>query len=184
MKRLLFLLLLFPIYSFAQNTIGFPDVFNYSEQSYRAGLQNWDIKQDKNGIIYVANNEGLLTFDGEKWNLFPLPNKTIVRSVEIAPDNKIYVGGQDILGYFAPAKNGLLQYHSLLELIPQKDRSFADVWNIISFRQDVFFRCTNKIFKLTNEAVETFNAPSTWAYMGLCNDSPVCRRWQKRFNDF
>jgi hypothetical protein len=58
-------------------------VINYPKLSYGAGLQNWDIRQDKNGIIYIANNEGLLSFDGNYWRLYPMPNKTIVRSVEI-----------------------------------------------------------------------------------------------------
>ncbi|MBI3883136.1 MAG: hypothetical protein HY305_02700 [Sphingobacteriales bacterium] len=93
MKRLLIILFL-PFHVFAQNTIGLPDVFNHSEETYNAGLHNWDIKQDRNGIIYVANDEGLLSFDGKRWSKFPLPNKTIVRSVEIGTDNRIYVGGQ------------------------------------------------------------------------------------------
>lgn len=103
MKRLLLLLFL-PMSVLGQNTIGFPEVLNYSRQEYLGGLQNWDIRQDKNGLIYVANNEGLLSFDGKYWSLYPLPNKTIVRSVEIGADQKIYVGGQDELGYFAPGK--------------------------------------------------------------------------------
>ncbi len=168
MKKL-FLLIFLPFHVFCQNTIGLPDVMNYSKQSYSAGLQNWDIKQDKNGIIYIANNEGLLSFDGRYWNLYPLPNKTIVRSVEIGADNKIYVGGQDELGYFAPAKNGLLQYHSLTQFIPVKDKSFGDVWDIIAFHKNIFFRSTNKIFKFTNEAIGTYHAASEWTYLGICN---------------
>ena len=121
--RKLLLLLLIPFRLCAQNTIGLPDVINYDKQTYNAGLQNWDIKQDKNGIIYIANNEGLLTFDGKYWNLFPLPNKTIVRSIEIGSDNKIYVGGQDELGYFAPTSNGRLSYHSYTSLIDKKNKS-------------------------------------------------------------
>ena len=93
-KRLLFLICL-PLQALCQNTIGLPDIINYGKPVYKAGLQNWDIKQDKNGIVYFANNEGLLSFDGKYWNNYPLPNKTIVRSVEIGPDNRIYVGGQD-----------------------------------------------------------------------------------------
>ena len=72
-----FLLLCLPLYLHAQNTIGLPDITNYTKQAYSAGLQNWDIKQDKNGIIYAANNEGLLAFDGRNWTLYSLPNKTI-----------------------------------------------------------------------------------------------------------
>ncbi len=111
-----------------QNTIGLPEIVNYSKQGYKAGTQNWDICQDKNGILYFANNEGLLSFDGTYWKNYPLPNKTIVRSVAITPDNKIYVGAQDEFGFFAPAANGLLTYHSLKSLIPAKYQSFTDIW--------------------------------------------------------
>ena len=168
MKKLLLFICL-PLSVSGQNTIGLPDVINYSKQTYNAGLQNWDIKQDKNGVIYFANNEGLLSFDGKYWNLYPLPNKTIVRSVEVGLDNRIYVGGQDELGYFAPAQNGLLQYHSLTQLILPKDKSFGDVWDIISFNKNIFFRSPNKIFKFTNEAIQAYNAPSEWSYLGECN---------------
>lgn len=101
MSKLLFILFLFPIAVLGQNTIGLPDVINYPKQAYGAGLQSWDFRQDKNGVIYVANNEGLLTFDGTFWKAYPLPNKTIVRSLEIGLDNNIYAGGQDELGFSA-----------------------------------------------------------------------------------
>jgi len=158
-----------PLKLFSQNTIGLPDVINYSKQSYTAGLQNWDIRQDKNGIIYLANNEGLLSFDGRNWNLYALPNKTIVRSVELGADNKIYVGGQDELGYFSPAANGLLQYHSLTQFIPAKDKSFGDVWDIIAYKKDIFFRSPSKIFRFSNESVATFYPVSEWEYLGICD---------------
>ncbi len=164
--RKVLLFLFFPINLLSQNTIGLPDVINYSKQSYSGGLQNWDIKQDKNGIIYIANNEGLLSFDGTYWNLYPLPNKTIVRSVDIGSDNKIYVGGQDELGYFFPDLNGRLQYHSLTKYISDKDNSFGDVWDIIQYKKDIFFRTPNKIFKFTNETVSSFNATGEWSYLG------------------
>ena len=166
----IFILLLFTTPCYCQNTIGIPDVINYNKGSYNAGLQNWDIKQDKNGIIYVANNEGLLGFDGRYWNLYPLPNKTIVRSVEIGEDNRIYVGGQDELGYFLPAKNGRLVYESLTSLIPDKDKSFGDVWDIVAYKKDIFFRSPNKIFRFANGNLTAFNAPGEWAYLGVCND--------------
>jgi ligand-binding sensor domain-containing protein/DNA-binding CsgD family transcriptional regulator len=168
MKKVLFFLFL-PFAGISQNTIGLPDVINYSKQSYAAGLQNWDIKQDKNGIIYIANNEGLLSFDGRYWTLYPLPNRTNVRSVEVGSDNNIYVGGQDELGYFAPAENGRLVYHPLNEFIPAKDRSFGDVWDIVTYEKDVFFRTSTKIFKFSNQAVATYRAVSEWSYMGICN---------------
>ena len=92
MKQIIvvFAALLLYFISWGQNTIGLPEIINYSKQAYKAGTQNWDICQDINGILYFANNEGLLSFDGTYWKIYPLPNKTIVRSVAIAADNKIY----------------------------------------------------------------------------------------------
>ncbi len=168
MKKILIFIFL-PFTLFSQNTIGFPEVINYSKQFYNAGLQNWKIRQDKNGVLYFANNEGLLTFDGRNWNLYPLPNKTIVRSIEIGTDNRIYAGGQDEMGYFVPSKNGRLQYYSITQFIPAKDKSFGDVWDIVTFKKDVFFRSSSKIFKLTNQTVATYKAATEWAYLGVCN---------------
>jgi ligand-binding sensor domain-containing protein/DNA-binding CsgD family transcriptional regulator len=169
MRKLFFLYLILPVSVVCQNTIGLPDVINYPKLTYGAGLQNWDIKQDKNGIIYLANNEGLLTFDGRNWNLYPLPNKTIVRSVEVGPDGKIYVGGQDEMGYFVPTENGRLQYHSLTQFIPAKDKAFGDVWDIVFFKNDIYFRAVYKIYKISNESVATFTAPKEWSFLGECN---------------
>ncbi len=168
MKQLL-LIFFFPLQVIGQNTIGFPDIINYSKQTYKAGLQNWDIKQDKYGIVYFANNEGLLSFDGRYWVNHPLPNKTNVRSVEIGPAGRIYVGGQDELGYFAPAANGSLRYYSLIDEIAAKDRSFGDVWDIVSFKNNIYFRSAKKIFKFTDRGVAVFYATAEWDYLGECN---------------
>lgn len=169
MRLRLLLIVVMPLACFCQNSIGLPDVVNYHKKTYNAGLQNWDIRQDKNGIIYIANNEGLLSYDGKYWKLYPLPNKTIVRSVEIGSDNRIYVGGQDEFGYFAPARNGNLGYHSLVGLIPEKDRSFADVWDIASYRNDIFFRTSARVFRVANETVSVFHAPQEWTFLAVCN---------------
>ncbi len=177
--KILFLLLLFPSSIFCQNTIGLPDIINYTKQNYSAGLQNWDIKQDKNGIIYIANNEGLLTFDGKNWKLYPLPNKTIVRSVEIGLDNNIYVGGQDELGYFSPAINGQLYYHSLTQFIPLKHKSFGDVWDIVYYKKNIFFRSDSKILKFINETFEVFTTATEWSFLGEYNGKLYAQEYKK-----
>lgn len=149
----------------SQNTIGLPEIINYSKQTYKAGTQNWDICQDKNGILYFANNEGLLSFDGTYWKIYPLPNRTIVRSVAIAEDNKIYVGGQDEIGYFSPNIRGELEYHTVKHLIPEKNRSFADVWDVVCIGKQVFFRSNNQILQLSGDRITVY--PSTnWLFMG------------------
>lgn len=161
--------------SFGQNTIGIPDIINYSKDIYNAGTENRGVAQDKNGIMYFANYEGLLSFDGTYWSLYPLPNKTIVRSVAIGKDNKIYAGGQDDFGYFSPDKNGRLAYTSLKKMLSAKNYSFTDIWNIISYGDDIFFRSKEKIFQLSNKTIEVYPAASEWRFLGLSNNQLIAQ---------
>jgi ligand-binding sensor domain-containing protein len=163
------LLFLFTLNTLEQNTIALPHVINYNKQTYGGGLQNWKVRQDKNGLIYVANNEGLLTCDGTFWNLYPLPNKTIMRSLEIGDDGRIYTGGQDEIGYFQAGASGRLEYHSLLDLLPAKSRVFGDVWEIVLYDKEVFFRCSYHIFRLAGGKVTDCAPESNWQFLGKCN---------------
>ncbi|MBX3252535.1 MAG: hypothetical protein KF862_00230 [Chitinophagaceae bacterium] len=172
--ELAILLLLFTVWGKAQNTIGLPEIINYTKQIYQAGTQNWDICQDKNGILYFANNEGLVSFDGTYWKIYPLPNKTIVRSVAVAFDNKIYVGGQDEIGFFSPNSQGLLEYHSIKHLIPKKNRSFTDVWDIVSANNQIFFRSNTQILQLSGDRVSVYPA-GNWLFMGTTPDMLIAQ---------
>jgi ligand-binding sensor domain-containing protein/DNA-binding CsgD family transcriptional regulator len=152
----------------AQNTIGIPNIVNYSKQQYNAGSQNWAVVQDKNGIMYWANNDGLLSFDGVFWRMYKLPNKTIARSVAVSDDNKIYIGGQGEIGYFSPGNNGELFYTSLNQFIPTKDNDFADVWNICFYQDRVFFRANKKILEYDGKKVTVYNSVN-WGFLSSVN---------------
>jgi DNA-binding CsgD family transcriptional regulator len=164
---------------FGQGTIGLREVVNYEKQTYNAGAQNWDIRQDIQGRVYFANNEGLLSFDGMYWKLYPLPNKTIVRSIEFGPDRRIYAGAQDELGYFSPDHSGKLVYSSLKHLLPDADRIFADIWSIVTYDRSVFFRSDNKIFRYANNAMEVFRTASAWVYIGKAGGKLIAEDAEK-----
>jgi len=108
------LVILFTLTGFCQNAIGLPIIKNFGTEDFHAGTQSWGMAQDKNGVLYFANNSGLLTYDGTYWKLYSLPNATIIRSVVIDSKGRIIVGGQDEIGYFFPDKNGLLTYRMVI----------------------------------------------------------------------
>ncbi|HVU97288.1 MAG TPA: triple tyrosine motif-containing protein [Puia sp.] len=149
-----------------QNTIGIPDIVNYPRDVYNAGTQNRGIVQDRNGILYFANYQGLLSFDGNSWKNYPLPNKTVVRSVALGKDNRIYAGGQDDFGYFSPDKTGKLVFTSLKSLFSEKNNSFSDIWFIVPYGNDVFFMCREAIFQLNNKMITVYPAASEWRFLG------------------
>jgi len=178
MKKIVLILLLLPfVESSGQNTIGLPDIVNFPLQLIK-GAQNRQIRQDKRGIMYFANNEGVLTYNGINWKAYPLPNKSIVRSIEFGKDNKLYVGGQDEFGYFSPAHNGELKYHSLKYLLPEADKSFTDVWEIYFHQGWVFFQTSNKIFQLNDKDVTVYNS-THWRFISKWGDKLVAQDFTK-----
>jgi len=141
------------------------EITNYEKKKYNAGTQNWQIQQDKQGRMYFANNEGVLSFDGNYWELYPLPNKTIVWSIEMA-NNKLFVGGQDEIGYLSPNDGGQLVFHSLKSLLDESDQKFADIWNIVHVGEDIFFRSISRLFKWNKGKMKVYQPSSTWFFLG------------------
>ncbi len=117
--------------SLAQQSIsGIPFIRTFRTTDYKAGLQNWDITQDDRGFLYVANNFGLLEFDGTGWRTFGVSSGTKVRSVAIDGRGRIYAGAQGDFGYFFPDAKGRLAYTSLADRLDPSVRNFDETWNV------------------------------------------------------
>ena len=121
--------------------IGLPLVKNYSPEDYNGGIQNWQILQDERGVIYVANNFGLLQFDGNDWRNYTLSGNSKLRSIAKGSNNRIYVGYQGDLGYYEKNAQGSLSYTSLKEMIPEEHQDIDETWKIYILNDIVYF-CT------------------------------------------
>lgn len=139
------LILLLQVWAFSisgQNSreMGFPYIRNYSPKDYSGDTQNWDILEDDRGIMYFGNNAGVLEFDGAKWRLIQIKNKTVVRGLAKDKQGRIYVGAVGELGYLKPDQKGVLQYVSLVGNLPPDERNFLDVWHVDQLEDQIFFR--------------------------------------------
>lgn len=76
-----------------------PIVKQFNKTDYGASSQNWAVGQGEDGTMYFGNNRGLLQFDGTEWELIPLPQNKIARSILVV-NNRIYVGSFEEFGYF------------------------------------------------------------------------------------
>ncbi len=139
-----------------ETTLFMPFVKDHTRSDYAAGLQNRDIVQDGRGVMYFANNEGMLVFLGNKWRLYPLPNKTVVRSLAIDQEGIIYAGGQNEFGFFSPDGSGDWEFHSLRDRVPEKHRVFNDVWDAEANEEGAFFRASGKIFRFVRDTIQVF----------------------------
>lgn len=150
------LVLLFHISGMGQST-GIPFVESYPKELYGYGTQNWDIEQGGKDFLYFANNEGLMEFDGAEWRLYPLPNKTILRSILIR-DGSIYAGGQNEFGVYQPDIHQKWRFHSLKDSIPPEHRDFEDVWNMEWLGDRLYFRASEKIFVFSDQSCRVLDS--------------------------
>ena len=154
--------------SFQIKSRGVPYIKNYSQKDYKADLFNHDITQDNRGILYFANNTGVLEFDGTSWQLFQLPNASRVYSLTFDENKKrVYVGGVGDFGYLSCDQNGKTTFVSLKSLIPNDQQNFKNVWLIFTMPNlgVVFFTTSaiyiykeGKIKVLTSSAKNSFHA--------------------------
>ena len=120
---------------------------HYSSREYQANPQNWAVAQDPRGIIYVANLDGVLQYDGAYWRLIRTANNSAAVSLDVAADGTVYVGAQGDLGYLQPDSTGTLQYVSLLDHLAPVDQDFAEVWGTHATSAAVYFQSKTRIFR-------------------------------------
>jgi ligand-binding sensor domain-containing protein len=174
MRIRVFIFLMFGLFEFAaaqQSNIGMPMMQGYSRHDYRGGTQNWGFVQSPEGVLFIANNEGVLEFNGQDWNKYPLPNQTIVRSIALDDTGKLFVGGQDEAGYFEADEYGRLKFHSIKPLIPKNASRFEDVWDILALPQGVFFRASDNIYHLYQGRIQVFSTGKPIVFLGGWDDN-------------
>lgn len=154
-SRLLLLLMWLLIHenTRAQQIPSLPFTKNYTTEEYLSGTQSWDIALDRNNVIYFANLNGLLEFDGTNWRTYDVTNHTKVRSLHIANDGKIYAGAQNEFGYFAPNEMGKLIYTSLSDSL-DNSKNINDVWRVIEYQKAIYFCAFTGLYKYDGQEVK------------------------------
>lgn len=136
-----------------------PPIQNYQLLDYKGGSKNWDVAVNGKGELFVANNKGLLHYNGEQWTLNKLPNNTIIRSVESIGD-RVYTGSYEEFGYWTKNRFGELGYTSLTHLI--KDHTFTseEFWEIFPAKDGrVMFRSFSAIYSYDNNKISVVDPP-------------------------
>lgn len=142
-----------------------PPIYNFTPETYKAESQNWSIDQSEEGHLYVANNLGLLEFNGATWNLYKTPNATIMRSVK-SIDDKVFTGFYMDFGYWQRDLYGVLNYISLVKennISILEDEQF---WNIIQYDDWILFQSLQRIY---------FFNPTTKEYKIISSDVKITK---------
>lgn len=94
----------------------------------QGGIQNQFLSINDQSTVAVANNQGLLIFDGASWVVEELPNGTQSKSVYASKDG-IYCGGQGFFGKFHPGTT-TNRWTDFTPLIEKQSGAFDEVWRL------------------------------------------------------
>ncbi len=172
--------LLFSRFCLAQET---PPLVNYTSAIYNAHSQNWAIAQSKNHLMYAANSDGLLEYDGATWKLYPFPDRQIVRSVlcdnfsrnsfpkigNMSSERRIYVGGFSEFGYWENGPDGQLNYHSLSKNANFKSLKTEEIWHIVKTPRYIYFQSFSSIYRYDGKKLTEITASGNFMFLRYVN---------------
>lgn len=125
---------------------GTPYIVNYDPKDYKEHFQNWQIIRDDRGVLYTANGNGILEYDGYQWQLIETKNYNRGRSFAKGDNGVIYVGASNDFGYLAPDSLGRMTFVSLIEQIPEEKREMGEVWRTHAAPEGVYFQTFDELF--------------------------------------
>jgi signal transduction histidine kinase/DNA-binding response OmpR family regulator/ligand-binding sensor domain-containing protein len=138
----------------------------FNEESGYKYFKNFSYKeydQAENGLIYVANQAGVLIYDGASWQIVyeDIPNKT-VRSLDIDKNGTIFIGGKSEFGYLSPDTTGSLKYVSLLKYLDESQRKLSTVFNTHALQDGIYFRTLAFLYRWDTKKMKYWEADSTF----------------------
>lgn len=145
--------------------VGAPLVQNFSKTSYQAGNQNWSASYGPDGRMYFANSDGLLSFDGQHWDLNTMPKKVLVRGVAPGKDGEIYTGGFGEFGIWKRNAFGQLVYRSLSAQLNDRDKLNDEIWKIYVDSEQVLFQSFSAIYTYKNGRLSVLKTKDPFLFL-------------------
>lgn len=162
------------------NSKGLPFITNYRYQDYNADGVNWWAAEDDKGVMYFANNRGILVFDGQHWELVRPLGTTETRALVKGKDGKIYVATNGDIGYLAPGKKGKLEFISLKDKLPEDKRNFGIMWEAIILKDgNIMFRGSNRLLIWNYKSFRFLESKEGFHVGGEIGDQYYCRIWTR-----
>jgi len=137
----------------------------YSPKEYQAGIINMAVKKDKKGILYFANTEGILQFDGKTWRKIEVPDVGFIRALDIDETNTVFIGAINQLGKLEADSTGKLEFVSLVNLLDSADRNFGEIWKVKATPKGVFFSTDKYIFRYKDGKITKWTPEGKYFYL-------------------
>lgn len=119
---------------------GTPLMRVWQAEDYRASPLNTRLLVHPDGLIYVANDDGVLEFDGDRWRLLELPRKGAGRALALDSAQRLWVFGHDDAAYFERTAIGDLRAVSVIEKLPPEARATGTINRVAVTADGIYAR--------------------------------------------
>ncbi len=117
---------------------------HYTPSEEWAGNVTFSIAQDDKGVIYFANNNGVLEFDGRNWGLASTPGPTFT---VVSNGDKVFAGGFKSFGKITLGPENVRIFQSL----PQETVHADQILSGVALKDKIFFCNHQTIFQYSIE---------------------------------
>ena len=161
-----------------------PLVYNAEIDLEKAHSQSWALARGPQGVVYVGNGDGLISFDGARWNYGVVSldsagaREKTLRALARGPSGRLYLGLVHAFGYVDPARSS--SFVSLSSALPDSLREFGAVWSVAALLGAAYFVSDTHVFRVPlpyartpdPEQVQAFSAADVRAADGAPIDVP------------
>lgn len=164
------MLLLFSPHLLAISNHGKTFIRNYSFQEYNHQPQNWGMVQEQNGILYFANQGGILEYDGLTWQVHA--NGYKMRSLAIDEAGTIFCGDENgDIWALIPDQYGLKKPIALATGLPKSANKLPTVWSTHALDHHVYFRTSDYLFIWDYQKITSIKASGEFKSSFIYNHS-------------
>src|SRR5436190_4763806 len=164
----------------ASSERGYPLIKALVPDHPEAGTQNFAIARDARGVIYVANNAGVLIYDGAWWRLVPIGEQKSAFAIAVDGHGRVGVGGVDSFGTLASDASGTLHYAALEQLLPEAQRGFGQVLGVHPTPNGFLFLTGQYLFDWNGATIEVLATfPGDRPYTTLFDVDGVVWVWSR-----
>lgn len=183
MKILVHTLILI-FFTFLQTKAQQPFSKEFTAKTFKAHPLIWDMAEDSKGVLWFANNEGILRYDGNNWHLFKLPIKS--RSIRFDQNDNLYIAGAGDFGKVILSANGNFSFHSLKQQLPIEAKETGGFEKVISLNdKEIYFYTANYLVKIERDEISllpksNFNGAFAFKQKLYVNTAAGLALWQNQ----
>jgi len=172
----LYLYLISPVFLYAQysnsffkETLNIPQITHFTTKDFKADPQFWAMCKDSTGVRYFGNNDGVLVYDGERWQKVVLPNSSSIRSLLYTSQGMVFAGGYNEFGLIKRDSFGTYYYESIVDKLQLQNRNLENVWQVHESNKAIIYRTFDGLVVLQNGVSTYITAPEKFTVAAVIN---------------